>query len=299
MKKWRGASPIWPLEERNAMTTTPQPLPLGPLIAGAFNRVRYAIPQHVALTYIYILPVLLLLVPGLFDDVLATFITHEPVGGALWQSLLFLVLMVIWGSAIVVVWYRLTLLGPGEFLRLDVAAGLDRTMRFIGISLLVGIITGVAFLLMIMATALVVVFTSKALAPLAFAVSMAVALATGLRFLPSLAAVPLGRRIPLSASWQLTRNKGGRLLMAALALVLPVAILSGVVDGLVMHSLYGAAPDESAPLAEAVSYMRSSFLISVLLAPLSCAATAFVCGLGAEVYARLVGAPLDVRGMEV
>lgn len=279
--------------------TDPQPLPLGPLIAGAFDRVRFAIPYHVALAYVYVLPMLILLVPGLFDDLLATVVTRQPVGSAATQSLLFLLPLLAWGAAVMVVWYRLALLGPAEFLRLDATTGLGRAVRFFGLALLVGAITLAAFMLTSLVASLIVTFTGKALMPLALAAAFGAALATSLRFLPALAAVPLGRHIPLGVSWQLTRGNAGRLVLAALALLLPVLLISSLVDGLVMRGLYGEMPDENTSLADAVDYMRASVLVGMFLAPFSGAASAFLCGLGAEVYTRLVGPPLDVRGMEV
>lgn len=283
--------------------TDAQPLPLGPLITGAFDRVRFAIPYHVALAYIYILPVLILLIPGLFDDLLATVVTRQRVGNAMAQSLLFLLPVLVWGSAVMVMWYRLTLLGPAEFLRLDAITGLTRAMRFVGVVLLVGAIILGAFLLVALVMLLLAFLFGNGLIlrtlGIFLSVSLWLALATSLRFLPSLAAVPLGRSVPLSTSWQLTRGNTGRLVLAALALLLPVLLISGLVDGLVMRGLYGEVPDENAPLADAVAYMRSSVLVGMVLAPLSGAASAFLCGLGAEVYVRLVGPPLDAKGIEV
>lgn len=281
------------------MTAEPQALPLGPLIQGAFDRVRFAIPYHAALAYAYLLPIFLLLIPGLMDDVLATLISRQAVGNVMAQSLLLLLPLLLWSAIMMVLWYRLTLLGPAEFLRIDSRTGLNRALRFLGVALVVGALTAAAFLAAAMVVSLVLMPISKNLLPVGMILAVLAALFVTLRFLPSLAAVPLGRHIPLRAAWDISRGHGWPLLLAALALVLPAVLVSGLVEGLLGTLVLGAPPGAEAALADKIAHLRGTLWISFFCAPLSCAANAFLCGLGAEIYIRLVGTPLDVRGMEV
>src|SRR5690606_27562533 len=101
----------------------------------------------------------------------------------------------------------------------------------------------------------------KMLIPMAMAMGLIVALMVSLRFLPSLAAVALGRTIPLRASWQITDRQSWTLLAAALALVLPALLISGLVDGILVSLATGDALPPDASIADKVGYLRISLLV--------------------------------------
>ena len=122
--------------------------------------------------------------------------------------------------------------------------------------------------------------------------------AIALRFLLALTGAALGRAVGMSDAWRLTTGHGGTLIAAALLLMIPALLLSGLVEGGVTQLMFGPL-DKDADNATALAWIKGSMLITVVLAPLSGAANALLTAIAAEIYARLVGPPLDARGMEV
>lgn len=277
-------------------------LSLRGLVQGAVSRVQGALLHHAAIAYLYVVPALALVMSDAFDDALLILLRRPPEGGVGLASMMFGAAVLLWGSFIMTSWYRLSLLGPAEYLRIDLTTLIKRAGRFLLYGIGIAIMAVVVFYTVIAVFGLIATATGSAGQGLAATIGTPVAVglsfAIALRFLPALAGAALGRAVGMGDAWRLTTGHGGSLIAAALLLMIPALLLSGLVEGGVTQLMFGPL-DKDADNATALAWIKGSMLITIILAPLSGAANALLTAIAAEIYARLVGPPLDARGMEV
>ncbi len=277
-------------------------LSLRGLVQGAAGRIQGALLHHAAIAYLYILPALALVMSDAFDNVLLILLRRPPQGDIGLAAMIFGAAVMLWGAFIMTSWYRLSLLGPAEYLKIDLASLIKRTGRFLLYGIGIAIMAVAVFYTVIAVFGLIAAATGSAgqglAATIGTPIAVALSLAIALRFLPALAGAALGRAVGMGDTWRLTTGHGSSIIAAALLLLIPALLISGLVEGSVTQMMFGPL-DKDATDAAALAWIKGSMLITIVLAPLSGAANALLTAIAAELYARLVGPPLDARGMEV
>lgn len=277
-------------------------LSLRGLVQGAVGRIQGALIHHAAIAYLYILPALALVMSDAFDNVLLILLRRPPQGDIGLAAMIFGAAVMLWGAFIMTSWYRLSLLGPAEYLKIDLASLIKRTGRFLLYGIGIAIMAVAVFYTVIAVFGLIAAATGSAgqglAATIGTPIAVALSLAIALRFLPALAGAALGRAVGMGDAWRLTTGHGSSIIAAALLLLIPALLISGLVEGSVTQMMFGPL-DKDATDAAALAWIKGSMLITIVLAPLSGAANALLTAIAAELYARLVGPPLDARGMEV
>ncbi len=277
-------------------------LSLRGLVQGAAGRIQGALLHHAAIAYLYILPALALVMSDAFDNVLLILLRRPPQGDIGLAAMIFGAAVMLWGAFIMTSWYRLSLLGPAEYLKIDLASLIKRTGRFLLYGIGIAIMAVAVFYTVIAVFGLIAAATGSAgqglAATIGTPIAVALSLAIALRFLPALAGAALGRAVGMGDAWRLTTGHGSSIIAAALLLLIPALLISGLVEGGVTQMMFGPL-DKDATDAAALAWIKGSMLITIVLAPLSGAANALLTAIAAELYARLVGPPLDARGMEV
>ncbi|RIK93689.1 MAG: hypothetical protein DCC73_08975 [Proteobacteria bacterium] len=281
---------------------TDERLSLQNLVRGAVVRVQDALLHHAAIAYLYILPALGLVMSDAFDAALLILLRRPPEDGVGLATALYGLAVLFWGAFIMTSWYRLSLLGPAEYLKIDFATLIKRTGRFLLYGIGIALMAVAVFYTVIAVFGLIATATGSAgqglAATIGTPIAVASSLAIALRFLPALAGAALGRAVGMGDAWRLTTGHSSRIIAAALMLLIPVLLLSGLVEGGLTQVIFGPL-DKDADNATALAWIKGSMLITIALAPLSGAANALLTAVAAELYARLVGPPLDARGMEV
>lgn len=263
------------------------------LTVGAVRHLWALRGPHSILAFIVVAPYALMGILGLLDPFYSTAVDDGLPDGYMTSALLIMAWGLLWNTPVMVLWYRLFLVGPDQMLKLSADAMVKRVLRLIGYSLLFALMVGGVALLAGLALS---VFTGGGALNQAFlmAVILVAALVLGGRLCLTFASIPLGHLMPFRMSWERTKGHGlaisGAFLLCALVAALAGAVLSGVIG----TGLFGA-PAEG---AETMVVSRWMFAVDLLLSPISYAGSALVCSVTAAAFHRLVGPPteaVDIR----